>query len=51
MGKFILKIVIFIILSFASGFLDEFLRDRNIDFTHSIYFTMGWIGCLMFLNT
>lgn len=51
MRRFMLKIVAFIILLFATGFLDEFLRDINIDFTHLIYFTIGWIGCSMFLNT
>lgn len=48
MGKLIFKMVVFTILSFTVGFLDEFLRDKNIDFTHAIYFTMGWVGCLMF---
>lgn len=46
--EIILKIILFVIISFLGGFIDAFLIDRDINLTYAIYFIEGWIGCLMF---
>lgn len=47
MKKFIIKIILISILAFAGGFLDAFLKDKNINATYMIFLTMGYIDCLI----
>lgn len=45
--NFIFRLIIFVIISIIAGFIDAFFIDRKINITWAIYFTLGWIGCLI----
>lgn len=47
MRNFIIKIIFICILAFVGGFLDAFLKDKNINITHLIFLTIGYIDCLI----
>lgn len=47
MKNFIIKIILLSILSFFGGFFNAFLKDKNIDATFAIYFSIGYFNCLI----
>lgn len=47
MKELIIKLIVFIIISFAGGFLDVFLKDHGINWGFAIHFTIGYVNCLI----
>lgn len=48
MKKIIIRFLIFLVVSFMSGFLDACLHDFGIDISYVIHFSVGFFTCWLF---